>query len=398
MKKKLVQLTKTFIAIILLTSCNNQDTDKLVLSQEKKYVVKEALAKEIALKMLREEGKNAVAEKELEVTSVKDVNHDPYFHIVNEKKGKSFVIVSGDKRLEPVLAFGDEKFDFENASEQLKFWMKGYANKIDFIRKDKEVVASKEITSFNQKVANIGAFTSSKLVSKKQRKETEFVRQLTLTRWGQRCVYNSYAPTKEEIGCDTNASLPCGRAYTGCVATCLAQVVNYYKSMDAYDYTALNYEYTDADLGTRNGNEVGKLIKEVADIMDMKYTCNGSVSYSSDMLRKDVRERLGFDEQLKSKRLNTMEIDEIYNELKEGNPMVISGKDYNNGRRVGHLWVVDGFLRYYAAKEENDQVYLHFNLGWSGSSNGWYLYNDFNLGSYNLNHYVTMYYNFRKNN
>ncbi|WP_348702480.1 C10 family peptidase [Tenacibaculum sp. 190524A02b] len=394
MKKQFRNLVLFFTAVVLLTSCNTQEVEKQASIEKKNYVVKEQLAKKIALQMLSEKGKNTIVEKDVTISSLNDANEDPYFYIVNEqgKNKESFVIVSGDKRLEPVLAYGNEIFDLEDAPEELKFWMKGYTNKIDYLRQEEKDIKEVSLKKFDAKVERVGAKSSLQ-----QRKENEHVSQLIETSWGQRCVYNSFSPKKEDIDCeDTN--FPCGRAYTGCVATCLSQVVNYYEAMDGYNYSILKNNYVDSDLGTASGNEVGKLMKEIGDIMKMKYTCTGSLSYTGSILKSEVRESLGFDEQLKYKRLNSMNLDDVYAELKAKHPIIISGKDYNNGRRAGHLWVLDGFTRYYGAKEGDDTVYFHFNLGWNGRSNGWYLYNDFNLGSYNLNHYVTMYYNFRKNN
>ncbi|MEW7277836.1 C10 family peptidase [Aquimarina sp. 2201CG1-2-11] len=360
------------------------------VSTESEYVVKEEAAKKIALSFLknkREKNIDAV----LDIKTLLDPLKRPYMYIVQLNKGEnenSFVIVSGDKRLEPILAYGDNEFDLDHMPEQLEYWVQGYKSQVSYFRDQKEPVQPEILKEFDQKVDRIGSDQQSKKV------RSEHVSPLLTTRWGQGCVFNSFLSKKEDIGTGCTTNLPCERAYTGCVATCLSQVVNYYNSMRGYDYTKLRRSYFDTDLGTLQGDEVARLMKEVGEIMDMEYTCSVSLAYSSDVLRSHVSQALGFTSPIKAEWFYSMDIENIISEMKGGNPLVISGKDYNNGRRAGHLWVLDGFVRYFGTQQNT--TYFHFNLGWDGRSNGWYLYNDFKLGSYNFNQYVRVFYNFRK--
>ncbi len=381
-----------FVAFFALISCQKEESSEpqITISETPDYIVKEELAREIASDFIKNKnGKNV--KTSVVVKTLTDVGEEPYLHIVKMKKGEddnAFVIVAGDKRLEPVLAYGDNEFDLDNMPEQLQHWLLGYKSKVSYFREQKEPVKQQELKAFDQKVLEIQTNQKSKQL------RSELVYPLLSTKWGQGCVFNGFLSKKEDIGTGCTTNLPCDRAYTGCVATCISQVVNFYKSMNGFDYSKLRRSYYDSDLGTSHGDEVGRLMKEVGEIMDMHYTCTVSLAYSSDVLRTHVSEALGFTSPVKSESFGSMDIERILSEMKDGNPLVISGKDYKDGRRAGHLWVLDGFVRYFGQQE--DTVYFHFNLGWDGRSNGWYLYNDFKLGRYDFNQYVRIYYNFRK--
>jgi len=391
MKQILRKTIQVFGVITLLISCQQEEQNVEQLeSDSKPYLVEEELAREIALNVLKNEKNNHLDKDiDLEVTPLMDINDEPYLYIINHTgdRENSFTIIAGDKRLEPVLAYGDNEFDLQNIPDQLEYWLENYTSQIDYFRRENTSISLEEVKTFEKKAKSISSD------GKLGKSGSELVRPLLSSKWGQGCTYNSLLAKQEDIGDGCNNSLPCGRAYTGCVATCLSQVVNYYKSMDGFDYSLLRYSYLDTDAGTLQGDEVGRLMKEVGEIMSMEYTCNVSLAYSSDMLRSHVREALGFDAPLKRASFRTMDLEEILSEMKAKNPVVISGKDYKDGRRAGHLWVLDGFVRYF--QDHGDTLYFHFNLGWDGRSNGWYLYNDFKLGNYDFNQYVKVYYNFR---
>lgn len=55
----------------------------------------------------------------------------------------------------------------------------------------------------------------------------------------------------------------------------------------------------------------------------------------------------------------------IYNELAEGRPVLYAGLDKSS--EVGHMFICDG------VKLIDGEEYFHFNMGWSGASDGYYL-------------------------
>jgi hypothetical protein len=63
--------------------------------------------------------------------------------------------------------------------------------------------------------------------------------------------------------------------------------------------------------------------------------------------------------------------------IDERKPAFYAGKrTENNGKVVGHGWVVDGY---------NSSNYFHCNFGWAGSGDGWYLLSNITPNGKNYN-------------
>src|SRR5690606_37734395 len=74
------------------------------------------------------------------------------------------------------------------------------------------------------------------------------------TRWGQGCVYNEECPVNTGDNCN------CDHAATGCVATAMAQVINYFEHPNTYDYSILIARYTNF---TQSGaDEIAELMHD----------------------------------------------------------------------------------------------------------------------------------------
>ncbi len=390
MKKQLIRISAFLSIAIGLYSCQKQTISEQTV-EPTTYLVDDALALEIAKPILGEVTGNGQLQKNSKstVSTVRDDQGLPYMHVVSAANHKdAFVIIAGDQRISPVLAYGDTGFDLNDQPEQLESWMELYTRKIDQLRSENAAYDIQQSEKFMKKAIQV----TQKITSEIHAKNDDVVFPVIDTRWGQGCVYNGFSPSASDVDCAN--SLPCGKLYTGCVATCLAQMVNYYESMEAFNYNLLFSSYTQDFIDTDEGDEVASLMRSVGEIMEMRYTCSSSLAYSNKVLNENVRTALGFDENIRVKSFRDFAVDDIIKELRTKNPIVISGKDYSNGRRVGHLWILDGYVRY-PMDTRDDVVYFHFNLGWDGKHNGWYLYDDFQLGSYNLAQYLRFYYNFR---
>ena len=199
---------------------------------------------------------------------------------------------------------------------------------------------------------------------------------LLTTTWDQEQYYNALCPE--------DAAGPAGHAVTGCVATAMAQIINYwgypahgfgthsyycYYGNVAADFDSSNYDYTHMPSALTSSNtqqeinSVATLMRDCGIANDMLYG-----SASSGALYKNIRgafishfgysSNLGFADR-------TMYADDewialLRREIDSGAPVYYSGQ---NGI-VSHAFVLDGY------KEDG---YFHFNFGWSGYSDGWYL-------------------------
>lgn len=122
------------------------------------------------------------------------------FYVINDEARNRFVIVSSDDRLIKILGYSDNGvFNPETAPEGLIDMLNGYDAQYMFI-KDK--------------------LSSADNVS--SRASIEPIEPMIQTKWGQMTPYNNDCPQNKRA---TDGS----KCASGCVATAMAQVMNYYK-------------------------------------------------------------------------------------------------------------------------------------------------------------------------
>ena len=210
---------------------------------------------------------------------------------------------------------------------------------------------------------------------------------LIASKWDQATPYWNLCP--QFMNSDGSSEL----AYTGCVATSIAQVMNYHKwpktttrvipsytftySNGGYDYgTATTEELPVASFdwdhmrNSYTGAEDEASIHAVAQLMQyagyavkMQYGRNSSGAYTDDIPVAFTR-YFGYDSTslhiaYRNDYSQTDWDNLIYGELESGRPVVYNGTAGSGG---GHL-VCDGF-------EMGD--YFHINWGWGGMGNGYF--------------------------
>ena len=119
-------------------------------------------------------------------------------YFVNDEDNERFVIVSADERMYEVLGYSDNGvFDANNAPEGLLDLISSYDDEFEALTKG-EVEALKHV------------------------KQTSFpnISPLIKTQWSQGSPYNGFCPIDPKYN---------QRSVTGCVATAMAQVMNYWK-------------------------------------------------------------------------------------------------------------------------------------------------------------------------
>ena len=129
-----------------------------------------------------------------------DINHQPMAYVFGNNTEKGFMVVSADDVAMPLLGYSDNNyFDPENIPTNLKAWLDGYARQIAY-------------------AANNATFAGTPTVAATERTERQPVEPKIKTTWNQDAPYWNDCPT-----------LNGNRCYTGCVATAMAQVMNYHK-------------------------------------------------------------------------------------------------------------------------------------------------------------------------
>jgi hypothetical protein len=168
-----------------------------------------------------------------------DKDQLPYFHILNleDETGAAFVIVSGDVRTRPILAYSDNNmFPLDTLMPLgVTNWMQTQMTIIDSLR-DKHSLQSAGVKKLWTNVILPGNETTTTNLKNEPIEDPNdctgsysiIKGPLLTTTWNQGCVYNEQCPS----GCDLNI---CYHKPTGCVATAMAQVLKYWHNGTTYN-------------------------------------------------------------------------------------------------------------------------------------------------------------------
>ncbi len=278
----------------------------------------------------------------------------PDFCVFNKVSQQGFVIVSPDAVFGDglVLAYSDEgSFDYESLPENAKWVLSQYQEQINYIRENNIMMAS-----------NTSSASGHVIVAP----------LLAEAHWAQSYPFNEMCPVDGRE-----------KSVTGCVATAMAQIMWYYKwplsgtgshsykwngktlsvdySKSVYDWSRMPGKYISGRYGQDEVDAVSRLMYDCGVAVEMDYSASGSGAYSYDVqnaLKKYFKYksasyayRYG-----SSSNWNTR----MKNELDKRHPLYMSGVSSEGG----HAFVCDGY-------DSND--YFHYNFGWGGSGNGYYL-------------------------
>ena len=305
--------------------------------------------------------------------------------------GGGFIIIAGEDRAPQVLGYSDQgKLDYNNLPEGYIALMKGYQEQIEYLQAHPEYKVAPSIRA------------------------TGGVAPLIKTYWGQEEPYDWQCPVYQGEYC-----------VVGCVATAMAQVMYYWRyptmsraisSYYCYDIgqtipalpeTTFNYNlmlpsychwdwdrseliqdtYTD-----EQAQEVAKLGRYCGQAVDMGYSPEGSGAYTFSQLSamkefgysnnaRDVERDSWWGTSYSTAEWEAM----LREELDLRRPILYSASDPAEG---GHAFICDGY---------NAEGLFHFNFGWYGTCDGWYVSTALNMthrsGDYlrfNSNHEILL--------
>lgn len=399
MMKKINYFGIVFLIGIFLFSCNRDKTHMLYLSsnQNENLITKKSatnIAQNLVFENTAKKNSNKISQhqsalnlKKKEVLStftVPDINNKPAYFIINYKNG-GFVILAADKRSRPILAFSETShFDLDSKyfPSGLVGWLYASKEKIEKIRKD-NIKITKGIKQQWDNLSNGKGNVFSNMVAPNGGDCNPYTVKkgpLLQTTWDQGSGYNSQTPM---LSC--NDYLPDGHAWTGCVATAMAQVMKYYKYPTNYNWSAMPNNY---------GTEVtAKLMRDIGNSVNMNYQCDGSGALENKLAPSFIN---NFSYSTAS--YSGYNYQTVINELNQSRPVILSG-----GKKTGwwifgqysggHAWVCDGYIEYYSCYSTT--LSLHMNWGWGGLYNAWYSFDNFNPGSNTFNYKREMVYNIK---
>ena len=297
-------------------------------------------------------------------TQAKVVVDEP-FYIYNHGTS-SFVIVSGDDAVQPILAYSDEgAFLTDGMPEQLRDWLQMYADEISYIAQTDNEPTNKHTfarraaeKSYPESVAPLLQYKGEPI------------------QWDQNKPFNKECPTYVGYLCPV-----------GCVATAFGQIMYYHRwpekgqggtkayisepnnlsqsfnfSAATFDYDKMLPRYAYGKYTEEQGDEVAKLCHGIGVAVDMQYDPSGSGAYSvycGDALVK----YFNYDKNIHYAYRDYFTQDEwigmIKEELSAGRPICYAGTSTS----VGHQFVFDGY-------DSSNRV--HVNWGWAGMSDGYF--------------------------
>ncbi len=290
------------------------------------------------------------------------------YFVFNTVNDKGFVIVSGDDRTIPVLGFTDSgHFDPNNIPTNMKAWFESYNEQIAML--DQLGITGENLNA--------------------PRPTRNSISPLITTHWDQAAPYWNHCP--EFMDLDENGDTVGELAYTGCVATAMAQVMNFYKHPLACSQTIPSYQvvyymneeygifdtdplypmyfdwdnmkdrYTGAETDAEK-DAVAWLMLYAGCAAHMQYGINAS-STSDPYIPTALNEYFNYDAKLvyRSDYEQGDWEEMIYQELAAGRPMIYNGRAGSGG---GHSFVCDG----YAYGD-----YFHINWGWGGIGDGYFV-------------------------
>ena len=290
------------------------------------------------------------------------------FYVFNRPGGDGWVIVAGDNGASPtILAYSDKgSFDYNKSPDATKTILTGYTKSIQDLRQ---------------------SGISESIPSKAPKRAAIIVAPLLKTSWNQNTPYNNQCPTADEGG---------GRCPTGCVATAIAQIMNYWQwpkqgygkhtntdNNETRDFSQSTYDWDNmldsySDYTEVQANAVAQLMADVGCAMNMMYRTSESgtwaidaaqallrnFSYSGELHMHHVMDKKG----IKVNNLTAeqgSEIDEddealIRSELASKRPIYMG---VSSRYKEKHAVVCDGY-------DADD--YFHINFGWGSDADGFY--------------------------
>jgi len=311
---------------------------------------------------------------------VKVQDNDTTLFVFNLIDDKGFVIVSADYNHIPVLGFSFENnLDFNNIAPALNYWLNGLSEDVSLTKQLK--IQREDINSQWQQLIT-GTIT-------KGAKDVQSVDPLLTSKWNQDAPYNELCPEDE--------SGPGGHTYVGCVATAMAQIMNYYK-YPAQGQSSLSYNsgygYLTVNFGQANYNfdampnslsnasplfDIAQLGYHAAVSVKMNFSGSGSGAQSFNAVsafRTYFKYAQNIQMVQKYNYINESWESLLKTQLNATKPVYYAGIEA--GASSGHAFVCDGY------KIIDSVNYFHFNWGWGGSGDAFVLLSQMNSGNGNF--------------
>ncbi len=289
-----------------------------------------------------------------------NVGHKPYSlqttvgNLYVFSNGERFVVLPDDDAAPAMLAYSEsDSFDVKD-NPGLAYWLEYYNNELDYIKKSARVASDTSVM---------------------KRSERPEIKPLIQTEWNQEAPYNELCPKVD--GRET---------VTGCVATAMAQVMKYHNYPEhgkgthsylwrpgeeelSFNYDSIPFQWNlmtdryDSKSTEEARHAVAELMLGCGISVDMHYE-PGESGAATTLMGESLINIFDYSPSLWMPNRVFYGYyeweDMIYSDLAEGLPVLYSGA----GTAGGHQFICDGY---------SSDGFFHFNWGWGGLSNGYFL-------------------------
>ena len=312
----------------------------------------------------------------------------PSFYVVNFN-AEGFVIVAGDDRVQPILAFSDEgAFVVENMPAHVRFFLDGYIQEIQYMVDNQQYADESVLQQWETLLSDV--------LPKQKDGDVVVAPLLGDVAWNQRMYYNDLCPA------DTTGDASYGgHAAVGCGAVVMGQIMRYWQfprtGQGSHSYNSNNYGPLSANFGATTYHyenmpdqltadfhpdscvlAVATLLYHCGVAVNMNYGPSASWSNSNRIvsaLSTYFRYPLTVQYIERESLSLTTWLNYLKGELDARTPFMYGG----SGSYGGHVWVCDGY---------RDDDYFHFNWGWGGQQNGYYTITNCSSYGFNSHHAI----------
>lgn len=288
-----------------------------------------------------------------QLVATRNADSQPAVYVYSMGDNRGYMVLSADDQAEPLLGYSDTgSFDAGMINPTMQWWLDEYAAEVKWLRENPSMTHYLPV----------------------QRAAKANIAPMVKTKWNQSAPFNDMCPTDSK-GTHT---------VTGCVATAMAQIVNYHQypkgagkgsasvtyngQTYTVDYSATTFDWANmlddysVAYTKAQGDAVANLMYACGVSVDMSYGTGASGAVTANVANALVN-NFGYDQGVCVLYRQYYTLDKwndcIYNQLKEYGPVQFAGR--NDGG--GHSFVCDGYA-------EGD--YFHINWGWGGSSDGFF--------------------------
>jgi hypothetical protein len=339
---------------------------------------------------------NAAATKKISTIEAINRNNSDYMYIVNTEDSAGWVLISNEKKYPTVIAHADSGsfvYDTEILPSALLCILEQHMDAIDSTRVNLGARTPSVSKVKSASSGNTEEYTSPVLLAKNRWKQVE---NNGASDADGNCdcnrVYNKFVPNSQEISC--------GRAYVGCGAIAMAQIMSYWQWPDyafikdtiiagvcSGDWNQRFYDWDNIPKAISSQTTIYQADAVAGLLRDCAYAantifwgsnlfCDGCSSALIGNINSALQDVFGFH----TKRLHEYAWTEmeliLCQEIDVKRPVLCQAwKNTDTTELGGHTFVIDGYKTSYI----NEELATQFSINWgSGQTDVMYYSLDFN--------------------